>query len=100
VARLGFIDRLAGAAVGLVAALLLAALLILPLVAYSSGGDSLLDRSVLAPYVVAVADLAANVVPGDLAARYRSGVEKLRRHWRGEFGREVVHVVPGARDGA
>ena len=94
-AKLGFVDRLAGGAVGLVAAVLAAALLILPVVAYSSAGESLLDRSSLAPYVVAVADLAATVVPDDLEQRYRSGVERLRKHWRGEWGREVVRTSPG-----
>lgn len=99
-AQLGWVDRLAGGALGLVAAVLTTALLVLPLIAYAPGGAAALDRSTLAPYVVAVADLAAHLVPADLAARYRDGVDKLRRHWRGDWGREVVtNLGKGARDG-
>jgi membrane protein required for colicin V production len=79
---LGWADRLAGGAVGLVAAVLLAALVVLPLVAYSAPGARALRGSVLAPYVVAVAGLAGSLVPADLAERYRRGVEDLQRHWR------------------
>jgi len=99
-AKLGWVDRLAGGAMGLVAAVLAAALLILPVVAYSPRGAGLLDRSALAPYVVAVADLAAFLVPAELAARYRDGVEKLRQHWSGDWGRQVVRIKgKGAGDG-
>lgn len=82
-AMLGWADRLAGAAVGLVAALLTAALLVLPVVAYSPWGSGTLRGSVLAPYVAAVADLAVQAAPDDLAQRYRAGVESLRDAWHG-----------------
>ena len=91
--QLGWSDRLAGGAIALVAALLGAALLILPVLAYAPGGASALGRSILAPYVVDVADGVAYLAPADLAARYRGGVEKLREHWRGDWGREVVTVI-------
>lgn len=83
-AMLGWADRLGGAALGLLAAALLAALVVLPLVAYSPWGERLLARSVLAPYVTAVSDLANRVAPDDLSERYRRRVEDLRRRWRGE----------------
>ena len=82
-AMLGWADRLGGAALGLVAALLVAALVVLPLVAYSPYGQRLLERSVLAPYVAVVSDLASRVAPRDLSRRYWSKIEELRRHWRG-----------------
>jgi membrane protein required for colicin V production len=81
-AMLGWADRLGGAALGLLAALLVAALLVLPLVAYSPGSERLLARSRLAPYVTVVADLANTLAPADLSRRYREGVEGLRRFWR------------------
>jgi membrane protein required for colicin V production len=80
-AMLGWADRLAGAAVGLVAAALVMALLILPVVAYTPGGDTVLRDSLLAPYLVVVADLFNRLAPQDLAERYRDGVENLRRLW-------------------
>ena len=78
-AMLGWADRLAGGALGLAAAVLASALIVLPVVAYTPDGAGILDRSVLAPYVAAVADLASSVVPADLAGRYRERIERLRR---------------------
>jgi len=82
-AMLSWADRLAGAAVGLTAALLAAALVVLPVVAYAPRGSELLSRSTLAPYVAVVADLAVRMAPDDLASRYRQGIEALRRYWHG-----------------
>jgi membrane protein required for colicin V production len=80
-AMLSWADRLGGAALGLVAAMLVAALVILPLVAYSPASQRLLAHSVLAPYVVLVADVANALVPDELSQRYRQGIEELRRRW-------------------
>jgi membrane protein required for colicin V production len=81
-AMLTWADRLAGGALGLVAALMISALFILPLVAYSQAGQDALRDSVLAPYVTVVADLANRWVPEELSESYRRKVEDLRRHWR------------------
>jgi len=81
-AMLSWADRLGGAAVGLVAAMLAAALIILPLVAYSPFGEKALTDSMLAPYVMVVADMANTLVPEELSERYRNKVEDLRRYWR------------------
>ena len=89
-AMLSWADRLAGAALGLVAAMLVAALLVLPLVAYSPYSQRLLARSVLAPYVVLVADMANALVPEELSQRYRLGIEDLRRRWSDETGGGAV----------
>jgi len=80
-AMLGWADRLGGAALGLVAAMLAAALMVLPLVAYSPYGERILAQSVLAPYIAVVADLATHLAPSDLAQRYRRKIEDLRRFW-------------------
>jgi membrane protein required for colicin V production len=82
VAMLNWADRLGGAAVGLVAAMLAAALIIMPLVAYSPFGEKALADSMLAPYVMVVADMAAMLVPQELSERYRNKVEDLRHYWR------------------
>jgi membrane protein required for colicin V production len=84
-AMLGWADRLAGAAVGLLAAALIAGLLLLPLVAYSPFGERALRDSLLAPYVTVVADLARRVVPSELSESYRQRVEELRRYWREQW---------------
>jgi len=81
-AMLGWADRLGGAALGFAAALLGAALIVPPLLAYSPDGERILAGSVLAPYVAAVADLATSFAPGDLSDRYRKKIEDLRRRWQ------------------
>jgi len=84
-AMLSWADRLGGAALGLVAAGLIAALLVLPLVAYTPYGERLLTGSVLAPYVSAVADLAAILVPEELTVLYKQNMESLRQAWRDQW---------------
>ncbi len=96
-AMLGWADRLAGGAVGLAAAMLIAALLLLPLVAYSPMGDSLLRDSVLAPYVVVVADMANRLAPVELSESYRRNVEHLRQLWRERWRTMPEARSPGAR---
>ncbi len=81
-AMLGWVDRLGGAALGLATATLMAALLVLPLIAYTETGNAMLRRSVLAPYVAGVADLAAPLVPEGLAELYDRRIEELREYWR------------------
>ncbi len=93
-AALGCADRLAGGALGLVGALLAAALVLMPVVAWSPGGPDVLASSRLARYVSAVADVASIAAPQDLARRYRERVEELRKRWRGDAAREVV-TIPG-----
>ena len=84
-AMLSWADRLGGAAVGLVVATLAAALLVLPLIAYSSGGDRFLRGSILAPYITAVADIASPLVPRELSELYRERMDDLRRFWHNEW---------------
>ena len=80
-AMLGWVDRLAGAATGLVAALLAAGLLLLPAASRFPAGESLLRASVLAPYAAAAAALAHRLVPEPLSAEYRERMDSLRVHW-------------------
>ena len=82
VAMLTWADRLAGAALGLVANAARRALLVLPLVAYSPYGEKALRNSVLAPYVTVVADVANRLVPAGLSDAYQEKVEQLRLYWR------------------
>lgn len=92
-AMLGWADRLAGAALGFLAAALATALVILPVVAYTPKGETLLRGSVLAPYITAVSDMVNKVAPEDLSRRYRERMEELRRRWRGE---DIVSRSPGS----
>ncbi len=89
-AMLGWADRLGGAALGLAMATLMAALVILPIVAYSPWGERLLVKSVLAPYVTVVADVANRMVPEDLSVRYEQRIENIRRFWRDQLFADEV----------
>jgi membrane protein required for colicin V production len=84
-AMLGWADRLGGAAVGLVLATLLAALMILPLVAYSPRSTQMLSESVLAPFISEVTDVASPMVPQQLSDLYHEKIEGLRRMWQEQF---------------
>ena len=84
-AMLGWADRLGGAALGFAVAMLAAALVVLPVVAYSPYGERVLAHSVLAPYITVVADIANSVVPEDLSSRYKEKVEDLRRYWQERY---------------
>ncbi len=81
-AMLGWADRAAGAAAGFVAALLAAALIVLPVIAYVPTGERLLRDSVLAPHVTLFSDLANAIVPEELADQYRERMDALRQSWR------------------
>lgn len=81
VAMLSWADRLAGAALGVAAAFIAFSLLVLPIVAYTPGGTRILDRSVLAPYVLVMADLASRAAPDDLVDRFRKQLGELKEHW-------------------
>jgi membrane protein required for colicin V production len=89
-AMLSFPDRLAGGALGVLAALLAAAFVVHPLVASSRGGSRLLETSKLAPYVSVVADVGNAMAPDAVARRYDSGIDALRKVWRGDVPVEKV----------
>ena len=65
-----------------VAALLAAALIVLPVIAFVPTGERLLRNSVLAPYVTLFSDLANAIVPEELAEQYRERMDALRGSWR------------------
>jgi len=97
-AMLSWADRLAGGALGLVGALLAAAFVVHPLVASTRGGSRQLETSRIAPYVSVVADLGNAAAPDAVAKRYESGIESLRRVWRGEQPVPVEKVKKALTD--
>jgi membrane protein required for colicin V production len=97
-AMLSFPDRLAGGALGILGALLAAAFLVHPLVASSPNGSRLLATSKLTPYVSVVADLGNAMAPDAVAKRYTSGIETLRRIWRGDEPVPVEKVKKALTD--
>ena len=97
-AMLSLPDRLAGGALGVLAALLAAAFLVHPLAASSPDGSRLLATSKLAPYVSVVADVGNAAAPDAVAKRYESGIESLRKIWRGDVPVPVEKVKKALTD--
>jgi membrane protein required for colicin V production len=91
-AMLSWADRFAGGALGFVAAGLAAAFLVHPLVVSSKGGSQALAHSKLAPYVAVVADIGNALTPDTVAKRYESGMESLRKVWRGDMPEGLAKV--------
>jgi membrane protein required for colicin V production len=79
--RLSRADRVAGGVAGLAAAALAAAFVVHPIAASSGYGAELLHGSRLAPFVARIADVADLLAPSDLSARYREGIDGVRRLW-------------------
>lgn len=75
---LGWADRLAGAAFGLVKGCALVTVAVMVIAAFAPGA-TWFRQSRFAPGFLAVARSAAVVAPSDLADRIRSGVHDLRR---------------------
>ena len=81
-AMLGWADRLAGAALGALAAIMLSAFLLVPLVAYMPDAGAWLRGSRLAPFVMSVADVLQRAVPEDLSDRFEEGLREWEDEWR------------------
>ena len=68
--QLRWVDRLAGAGVGLLLGIALVCAATLPLVAFLPAGAGLLSNSVLAPYAVAGGDYLKTLAPESMRARF------------------------------
>lgn len=69
--KLRFLDRMAGAGLGVLMAIMLICALTIPLLAHTPpDGGALLRQSVLAPYAIAGGDYLTILVPDDLKARF------------------------------
>ncbi|MDQ7007319.1 MAG: CvpA family protein [Acidobacteriota bacterium] len=81
-AELGWVDRLVGATVGLAGGCLGICGLLVGLTAFLPPGSAVLGESVLLPYAITVSDLAARILPPDVARLYyerRRALEERRR---------------------
>lgn len=81
IAMLGWADRLAGGAAGVAGAVVIAGSFVVPVISYAPAGDELLAASHLAPYVTVGAEMAAALVPEELAEQYRVRMDAVRGHW-------------------
>jgi membrane protein required for colicin V production len=92
-AELGWMDRLAGAVLGLLTASILSGMLLMLVVLGGVHGERFLVDSVLSPKVLAVTDAVASIFPGAAQSRIERAREELRREWNRERGRGTSTLV-------
>ena len=94
---LGWADRLVGAAVGFVMALLAGIALMIPLTALPPDDRPVLDDSMLAPWTLKVAGGLGALVPGEMAERFGEKAGALKRLWKERDGMEEQEEENGAQ---
>ena len=80
-ASLGWTDRALGSILGLVKALLIVSVLLIPITTYLPKNSPVIKDSVLAPYVSMASDKIVAVVPKDMKQRFWNNVKALRTSW-------------------
>ena len=82
-AGLSFVDRLLGAAFGLVRGLLIAIALVLALLAFTpaKSGPDVVAQSRVAPYVIDAARLFAALAPHELKDGFRKNYDQVKSIW-------------------
>lgn len=80
-AMLGWVDRLAGGALGVIVVTLAGGFVALPLLGSVPNSKEMLKGSVLAPYVTLATDTVIQLVPDRYTSQYRDNVKSLRRLW-------------------
>jgi membrane protein required for colicin V production len=81
-AHVRWLDRLAGAGLGILGAILLFAALTVPLAAYLPEDTGLLRDSRLAPWVMTIGRWVDAAVPASVRDRFRERLARLEEHWR------------------
>ena len=95
-ADLGWMDRLAGAVLGLFTASILSGMLLMLVVLGGVHGERFLVDSVLAPKVLAVTDAVVSVFPGVAQEKIERAREQLDREWNRERGYGTSVIVMAA----
>jgi len=89
-ANLRWIDRVAGALLGLGLATVLLAALLVPLTAYLPADSNLVGGSRISPYVLKISSLVKSIVPESLRKRYEEARTRMTAAGK--------HALPGGGD--
>ncbi len=82
IAFLGWVDRLCGAAFGVVKGILIIAVLLVALTAFLQKGTPLIRDSLLAPHVMFLSENMAKVVPQTMKRQFAEGIHALKNAWQ------------------
>lgn len=81
-AALGLADRILGGTFGLVKAILIVSVLLVPLTAFLPEKSPLIKDSFLAPYVSILSEKMVVIVPKEMKEKYDDNVNALRKAWK------------------
>lgn len=81
-AALGWTDRVLGAILALVKAVMIVSVLLVPLTTFLPKNSSVVKDSTLAPYVTIASEQIARVVPKEMKERFRDNVKALKASWQ------------------
>jgi hypothetical protein len=82
-AQLRWVDRLIGAGLGFVIAILIAGAILVPLTAFLPGDSALVSGSSLSPYVLKISAFVKSMVPDELRKRYEEARAKTVKAGQG-----------------
>lgn len=82
VVALGWADRLLGATFGLVKAVLIVSVLLVPLTAFLPQKSSIIKDSLLAPYATTISQVMVTVVPQEMKEKFGDNINALKEAWK------------------
>ena len=94
-AGLGWLDRVLGAGVGFVQAILVAIAFVMVLTAFSRNPPpQAVVESKIAPYIIEASDVLSAVAPRELRDGFDDGYAKVKESWKGMMGKGLSRL-PG-----
>lgn len=94
ISLLGWLDRLAGASMGLIKGALLSVLIVLALTTFLSPRAEVLSTSRFAPYVNQFSALLADLMPPNLRREFDENSRPLREQWRERVQERLLRQDP------
>jgi membrane protein required for colicin V production len=79
---LGWADRILGGTFGLLKAVLIVSVLLVPLTTFLPKESSLVKNSLLAPHVITITKQIIIVVPEDMKQKFSDNIESLKEAWK------------------
>ena len=80
---LGWADRLLGATFGLVKAILVVSVLLVPLTAFLPQKSPVIQDSLLSPYVTGISKMMVAVAPEEMKEKFSNNINALKESWKG-----------------
>lgn len=82
IAFLGWVDRICGAAFGVLKGCLIVAVVLVTLTAFLQKGTPLIRNSLMAPHVMVIPENMAKIVPMEMKRQFFEGIEVLKKAWQ------------------